>query len=164
MSLRLSLMTVVFGFAHFFSFYFFSNSFNGNFSAAFHDLEISSDAWPNLRLNKWHSNNPKFESVGVPVSVSNFANRVPYASRAVMFKSVISSSQQISFTECDTGLPYRFAPDFLFAGYFASLSFFLPPDQVIWETLWRKLNDRICLCCEDLFRFFLNTSSQNLFS
>ena len=27
-----------------------------------------------------------------------------------MFKSVLSSSQQISFTECDTGLPYRFAP------------------------------------------------------
>ena len=53
---------------------------------------------------------PNFDSVGFPVSVSKFANLIRYSSRAAMFKSVRSSSQQISFTECDDGLPYRLGP------------------------------------------------------
>ena len=101
-------------FAHFPSLWFFSFlSCKDLLHAAFHDLDMSNDEWPNFRLNKWLSSNPNFDSVGFPVSVSKFANLIRYASRAAMFRSVMPSLQQISFTECDTGLPYRFGPWFL---------------------------------------------------
>ena len=84
------------------------------FLAAFHDPESSNDVARNFRLNRCLSNrlNVLFSGVVSLLLRFKFANLVLWASSAAKFISVTSSSQLISLTEWDTGLPYLFGPWF----------------------------------------------------
>ena len=118
-----------FRFARFFSLCFFSDSnCNGNFRAAFHDLEMSSDAWPNLRLNNGVSI--------IQILILSFF-RYPFRKSPIlsgMLRELPCSNQKyhphnnLALLSVTLGFRTDSAPNFLSVGHFTPLQFDLPPD------------------------------------